>query len=433
MTFNLIIVDDEEVIRNGLSSIVDWNALGFKVVAKFPNGKEAIEYVKTNKVDIVLSDIIMPFVSGLELSKYIKENKPATKVVLLSGYKEFELAKQAIQYNVESYILKPTDVDEVMKIFGELYEKLVFQKNKEENAMLERRKINELLPLLEEQFFTDLIMGGINSREEMLGKIRLFGLDIDVENTGAYFISLKIFDYDNYLQKIWKYGKLNLNTAVRNFFKNESEPFKYIFLGCKQSYVQLLAIVEKSNEIKDGIKNIKEYLNKVIAGMEALIKMKVEIDSIEEYNCITDILARKTRSNQHKSEYVIENDTIVIEEQKKLLEEKSIIKKAKKYINENSHNDIALEDVADEVYLNSVYFSRLFKQQTGENFSDYLIKVRMLKAMKLLKDPRYKVYEIVEKIGYKSIKHFYKIFKKHTGKTPLEYREYINAISEEKG
>ncbi len=102
-----------------------------------------------------------------------------------------------------------------------------------------------------------------------------------------------------------------------------------------------------------------------------------------------------------------------------------LINKAKKYIDDNYHKDISLSDVADQVFLNPVYFSRLFKQHTGENFTDYLTKVRIKKAIDLLKQNRYKTYEISEKVGYKNSRYFSRVFKQYTGFTTKEYVRHM--------
>jgi len=89
MAYKLLIVDDEEIIRESLVNFVAWEAMGFEVVEKLEDGREAIEYILRMPVDVVLTDIKMTFVSGLELAKYIHEFNPGIKVVIISGYKDF--------------------------------------------------------------------------------------------------------------------------------------------------------------------------------------------------------------------------------------------------------------------------------------------------------------------------------------------------------
>lgn len=101
------------------------------------------------------------------------------------------------------------------------------------------------------------------------------------------------------------------------------------------------------------------------------------------------------------------------------------IELAKAFIEQYYGEDISLDDVAAHVSMNPTYFSRFFRQKTNEHFITYLCRVRMEKAAELLRDPGYKVYEICDHVGYQSKQHFYKLFKKHTGKTPSEYRNDI--------
>ena len=96
--YKLIVVDDEKVIRNGICNYIDWEGMGFNVVASFEDGKEAIEYIENNCIDVVLTDIEMAEVSGLELAKYIQEKQSRIKAVIISGYKEFEYARKAVEY-----------------------------------------------------------------------------------------------------------------------------------------------------------------------------------------------------------------------------------------------------------------------------------------------------------------------------------------------
>ncbi len=128
--YQFIIVDDEEIIRKGLAKFFDWYSMGFELVGQFEDGRDAIEFLEQRPVDVVLTDVRMYEVSGLELAGYIADRHPQIKVIILSGYREFEYAKQAMSYGVCDYILKPVSREELYKAFMRLRE--VLDKNREE-------------------------------------------------------------------------------------------------------------------------------------------------------------------------------------------------------------------------------------------------------------------------------------------------------------
>jgi len=141
--YKVIVVDDEMVIRNGVSGMINSEIDDFSCVESFRDGLEVIEYLQDNDADVIVSDIKMINVSGVELAKYIYENKSHIKVILLSGYSDFEYAKAAVRYKVTDYILKPTDFDELKAVFDRL--RIEFS---DDNAMMERRMFNERVQLL---------------------------------------------------------------------------------------------------------------------------------------------------------------------------------------------------------------------------------------------------------------------------------------------
>ena len=126
--YKAIVVDDEQIIRKGISSFINSCDTGFEVTAVLKDGDEAISYLDTHNIELVISDIKMVHVSGIELAQYIYENMPHTRVILLSGYTEFEYAKAAIRYNVKEYITKPTDFGELKNILKNCMTK--YPKNK---------------------------------------------------------------------------------------------------------------------------------------------------------------------------------------------------------------------------------------------------------------------------------------------------------------
>lgn len=115
--YTVIIVDDEKTIRDGLTHIVDWKALGYEIVATFGDGEEVIEYLNSMPVDVILTDIKMVHLSGIDIARYVQESGLLCKVVFLSGYREFELARQGMKYGVNDYVLKPSTMEEIQEIF----------------------------------------------------------------------------------------------------------------------------------------------------------------------------------------------------------------------------------------------------------------------------------------------------------------------------
>ena len=118
--YSLLIADDNRLARQGLAKLVDWKSLGFQVDRTFGDGKQVIEYLSERQADVVLTDIRMSVVSGLDVARWIAENGRNTAVVLISAYREFEYARQAIETGVVHYLLKPLDLAEVSSVFGQL-------------------------------------------------------------------------------------------------------------------------------------------------------------------------------------------------------------------------------------------------------------------------------------------------------------------------
>ena len=135
--FSVIVVDDEMMIRTSISAFINNCDVGFEVVGTFRDGSDAIKYLEENNVDLVISDIRMVQVSGIDLAQYIYENKPWTQVILLSGYTDFEYAKAAIKYNVKEYITKPTDFENLKNSLINMKNLLTEQKNNNINSFFD--------------------------------------------------------------------------------------------------------------------------------------------------------------------------------------------------------------------------------------------------------------------------------------------------------
>ena len=156
MKYTVLVVEDEYEQRRAVIERVNWEAAGFEVVGEAENGVEALDIIETLEPDLILTDIKMPMISGLELAKRVRELRPATQMVILSGYDSFEYAREAINYNIISYLLKPISSDElsrelftIKKRMDEKLGSVIARPESDTEKQLHRMKINTfLLPLM---------------------------------------------------------------------------------------------------------------------------------------------------------------------------------------------------------------------------------------------------------------------------------------------
>ncbi len=163
--YRLVFVDDESIIREGISSCISWDDLGFELVKMFENGQQTIDYLREHPVDVVVSDIKMPKIDGLELSKLIYEEFPDMMVLLLSGYDDFEYAQEALKYHVSEFLLKPITAEEFTKVLITIREMLDAQRQEREHQEELQEKLDQSFPLLRERFFYRLISGKLDNSD----------------------------------------------------------------------------------------------------------------------------------------------------------------------------------------------------------------------------------------------------------------------------
>ena len=159
--YRVLLVDDEEEIRTGISRKIDWASLGFALVGEAGNGEEALELAEQLRPDVVLTDIKMPFMDGLELCRRLRISLPGARLVVFSGFDDFEYARQAVSMGVSEYILKPINAPELGQVLEKLREQLDRQRLERRDMETLRRRYEESLPVLRELFYTRLLSGQI--------------------------------------------------------------------------------------------------------------------------------------------------------------------------------------------------------------------------------------------------------------------------------
>lgn len=206
--YTVLLVDDEEEVIQVIMKKIDWESLGFSVIGYANNGVKALEMVEESQPDVVMTDIRMPYMDGMELSHRIKAEFPATKILLFTGFDEFEYAKEAVHLEVEEYVLKPLNSTELAHVFTQLKGKLDQEISEKRNVQVLQQYYMESLPLLQTNFYSTLIEGRIP--EEELPK---YMADYQISLEGPFFCCLVIHTSTSSLDK--NINPLLLSTSVQ--------------------------------------------------------------------------------------------------------------------------------------------------------------------------------------------------------------------------
>lgn len=193
--YRILLVDDEILVRDAIRENIDWESMDCELVGDCENGQQAADFVKTHPVDIVLTDILMPYMDGMELSHFLHDNYPDIVIVIFSGFGEFEYAKKAIQYNVSEYMLKPVTAMELREVIGKMKEK-VDQQRKEKQKMESLTKTSQDYnknALVIRSKAIEALVGCTRDIQESLDELAGMGI---VLNAASYKVA--VFDMDLY-------------------------------------------------------------------------------------------------------------------------------------------------------------------------------------------------------------------------------------------
>lgn len=189
--YKVLLVEDEVLVREAITENIAWNEIELQLLAACKNGKEAIEIIEKEVPDIVITDICMPYVDGMQLSKYIYENYPETKIIIFSGYDEFDYAKQALQYKVEEYLLKPITATELTELLINIKNKIDRQR-REKNDMRKMRGVYyKHLTTIRSQILNDLILGN-KKEEEYRDEMKESGIELSKKYFKVVVIETKM-------------------------------------------------------------------------------------------------------------------------------------------------------------------------------------------------------------------------------------------------
>ncbi|MER2111748.1 MAG: response regulator [Solibacillus isronensis] len=506
--YKIIVVEDDRIIRRGICQTIPWGENGIEVVGEASDGEMALELIAQQQPHLVISDINMPFLNGLDMARQLKEICPQTKFIFLTGYEDFSYAQQAVQLKAFDYLLKPVDselllekVKEALAEWSETYSN--------EQLLVESRAIRQ------QKFFKQLMADGDTETD-----IEKALSDLDVHLDGTCYSAIVVHDgCEGHLleEQIVQLASTKLDAEKFHLLSVEDKewvllighdeaeeavdlatflleqlpdvtlaygrPYTNLFeigrsfieakMALDLRYImgtgKLFSIDDKVTNGEQTAENLRAIDVKLIAQIKQGVPEKVEElleefhDAIIDYQSLSlgdlkvmtlkyatllsfeiDRWSKDETSTHSADAYkaVMEMNSLhdmiqIIREliqqwseilyQKEESKFKSHVDLAIHYMNEYySDSTLTLQKLAKMIHVSAPYLSNLFKLEKGFNFGDYLLELRMKKAMELLREESLKTYEISEQVGYSNPQYFSICFKKYTGHTPAEFKKKLN-------
>lgn len=404
----LLIVDDERVIREGLSEIIDWESLGFQVAGVFRDGREAMAYIEKNPVDAVLTDIRMTFMSGIQLATILRRDYSSIPVVLLSGYKEFGLAREAISAGVFEYLTKPVELDELHQTFRCLSGELRKRASRPGTPAPREAAVpgEEASRLLLKQVFSDMATGRLDRVDELerrlsiAGQARTYG-ERSCAVTKIFFSSPPESGGEAPARRL----RDLLDGAPGEFRLSERLPRERIIFSFALSGETPLELMERIETLIESFRREairpedREFRWQTAPGEPGLFSLMYSggLDGLLRMN----FTAMRTETDAAHD----------------------LILRVKDFLNENYQSGVGLAEAAAALGVSPAYLSRLFSKMEGRTLLSYLTEIRIRNAREYLLTTNWKVGRIAAEVGYGGASYFNRIFKKETGLSPLDFRK----------
>lgn len=515
----VIIVEDDRIIRHSLCR-APWQEHGFVFAGEATNGESAIELIGKVQPQVVISDISMPFMNGLEMAKVIKDTSPYTKVIFLTGYEDFKYAQEAVKLKAFDFLLKPVKIDELI----EKVKNAAAECNRE---MKKERRFVDSLPLLEQNFLRKLTYkqdgeSTIDVEKELLelgvqlegpqyavmlihiassdevesgevkqkvtklidnlfaenkngylinGEVNEMALFLSVENGCENKIALEILEhiskctentatitigrtYDNLFEMGVSFVESRLAMDMKHIMGTSRVYSIDDTIPSHSQNVDIFKELEATfkNDIKLGLPNKAEdtlsQISLAITENKNILLSETKLLALKYSTLLFyQIKKWKKEDTEAYSELEFYNRILQLESLQEMIDilqglveewadsmnkakdpnRNTIVDKAMEYMTENYHDEaLTQQKVAENVFVSAPYLSNLFKIEKGLNFGDYLLNLRMSKAMELLQKQDAKIYKVAESTGYSNPQYFSVCFKKFTGYTPGEYRKSVN-------
>lgn len=413
----MLLIDDEYLVRKGIRETIDWSEYGVEIIGEASDGEEGLEMALKFTPDIILTDIRMPFMDGLEFMAKLRESGSDSSILVLSGHEDFSYVRTALQHGAADYLLKPIDnkqlIGTVMKVAARIKE--------ERSTQLYFKRLKDELSTIKKQFLRELIIGNIKDKSEIQDKLKFY--EIPMETFGNYVISIRINEYNLVLQQLshqelYDFKTLIVNNIAQLLLLNS----KFMGIVIEKDDEEWVVILHMLDSNGTDVDLIKERCTELINRVKKEFSQPISIGISDVCNEIETIsIAYKDAYTASYFKLLPGSSCVVYTKEKDAVGFRREIREAINYIKNNYAKDISVEQAAKELFISSSYLMHLFKDELGKTFNECITEYRIQVAKELLKDPRYKIYEVSENVGYGDVKYFSQVFKKVTGMSPSEY------------
>ena len=374
--YKVLFAEDELLVRLGLQNSIPWSKYEMEVAALADNGMEAYRLFEEIHPDILITDLRMEGMDGLELVKRVREIDKECAIVVISCLNDFETLRKLIPYNINAYVLKASiSIDEVCNVLEQTKEYLISI----------GRTAKKVIPDLEKP-------------EDIISKYLLGDAVISLEDDFEIFEHLLMFSLE-------EENKDKINKLAMDFIYelvNRQIPGEMLVPLKDKEFCVFYRSTEK--KMDERIKRINNSIGDFLG-----VRFKITHSSRRKAENLKDWF---DRAYVHQYEINIDENS-----------GKALIQKSIEYMQEHFRESLTLTDISRTIGLSVSYFSYLFKQETGKNYIEYLNEIRLLATMKDLMNTDEKVVVVAQKNGFQNLEYFSRYFKKQTGESPARWRK----------
>ncbi len=403
--YTMILIDDEYLVREGIRQTIDWESHGIHIVAAARNGQEGIEMILQLKPDIIISDIRMPKMDGLQLVNRLHEENYDGIIVMLSGYNDFEYVRSTLQKGAFQYLLKPIDNEELIKTVLAAAEEL--RNRRRTQSMLADMKVG--LPAIKTKLVDAVFHGDFDGNAAE--KFELY--DLPLVEKGVVI-----------------YCKVDFSVG-----KVSDEEARYALSLVEKEILEILeehrVIWSKSDKRLafatdfTDIDILQHKLTRMFREYETKSKIIMSIGISKPFGAVCEIpnAFDAAKFAAYNKLFAALNSVVAFGQGQDGEDgyKKHIID-ALQYVSEHySQNDLSISAVSAYLGVSDSYLMHLFKRELGKTFNTCLTEYRIMMSKRLLMEEKYKIYEIAEMVGYVDMKYFSQVFKKVEQCTPSAY------------